>query len=242
MGRVDDEVVRLHRREALLDESQAGPLLATMHQLRADKDNLIQRNQVLQLAATTQSPDEAAKAQAATIAAEERAADAEHQLVATRERIAHLTARGTELEEQNQRLQSQPQAPADQALQQRLAAAENNVQQLQGQVFTLNQQLLAMTQQSHHYLHEIMRMKTAAGPATASPPMAGGFPVQGGNASANTSPVFAGSGVSLGILLPNQPSLPLVPQGTWEARCRQHPSQLPQPPRPAWEVGWSRLP
>ncbi len=122
MGRMDDEVVRLRRREALLDESQAGPLLATIHQLRADKDNLIQRNQVLQMAAATQSSDEVAKAQAATIAAEERAADAEHQLITTQERIAHLTARGTELEEQNQRLQLQPQAQADQALQQRLAA------------------------------------------------------------------------------------------------------------------------
>ncbi len=149
---MDDEVVRLRRREALLDESQAGLLLATIHQLRADKDNLIQRNQVLQLAATTQSPDEVAKAQAATIAAEERAADTEHQLVTAQERIAHLMARGTELEEQNQRIQSQPQAPADQALQQRLATAENRVQQLQSQVLTLNQQLLSTPAgpRSHH--------------------------------------------------------------------------------------------
>ncbi len=38
VGRMDDVVVRLHRQEALLDESQAGPLLATIHQLRADKE------------------------------------------------------------------------------------------------------------------------------------------------------------------------------------------------------------
>ncbi len=81
------------------------------------------------------------------------------------------------------------------------------MQQLQGQVFTLNQQLLAMTQQSHHYLQEIMRMKTMAEPATASPPTAGGFPMQGGNASANTSPVFAGSGASRGMFAP-PPAIP----------------------------------
>ncbi len=167
LGHMDDEIVRLRRREALLDESQAGPLLATFHQLRADKEELILRNQTLQTGAATHANEELARAQAATMAAEDRASEAEHQLNEAQERIAHLTARGTELEDQNQRLQSQPQAQADQALQQRLAAAESQVQQLQGQVLTLNQQLLAMTQQSHQYLQEIMRMRAAAGPATA---------------------------------------------------------------------------
>ncbi len=62
VGRMDDDVIRLRRHEALLDESQAGPLLATIHQLRDDKDNLLQRNQILQMAAAAQSPDELAKA------------------------------------------------------------------------------------------------------------------------------------------------------------------------------------
>ncbi len=46
VGRMDDDVVRLHHHEALLTESQAGSLLATIQQLRADKEHLLQRNQV----------------------------------------------------------------------------------------------------------------------------------------------------------------------------------------------------
>ncbi len=127
---MDDSVIRLRRREALLDESQAGPLLASIHQLRADKEHLLQRNQVLQMVAATQSPDELAKVQAATTAAEDRAADAKQQLNTANGHISHLTAWGTELENQNWLLQSQPQAQADQAVQQRLAVAESQVQQL----------------------------------------------------------------------------------------------------------------
>ncbi len=185
--------------------------MATLHQLRADKEELILRNQTLQAGAATQVNEELGRAQAATMAAEERASEAEHQLREAQERIAQLTARGTELEAQNERLQSQPQAQADQALQTKLAAAEGHVQQLQGQVLALNQQLLAMTQQSHQYLQEIMRMRIEAGPTNASPAMAGGFPVQGGNASASTSPVFAGSGAALGMFA-LQPAIP--PTGT----------------------------
>ncbi len=77
---------------AFLDESHAGALLATINQLWADKEHLLQRNQVLQAAAATQTQDELAKAQAATIAAEDRAADAVQQLNTASERIAHLTA------------------------------------------------------------------------------------------------------------------------------------------------------
>ncbi len=211
LGRMDDEIIRLRRRDALLDESQAGPLLATFHQLRADKEDLILRNQTLQAGAATQVNEELGRTQAATMAAEERASEAEHQRDEAQERIAQLKARGDELEEQIERLQSQPQAQADQALQKKLAAAEGQVQQLQGQVLVLNQQLLAMTQQSHQYLQEIMRMKTQAGPASASPPVARGFPMQMGNVSASTSPVFAGSGVTMGMFVP-QPAIP--PAGT----------------------------
>ncbi len=225
MGRMDDEVVRLRHREALLDKSQAGPLLATIHQLRADKDNLLQRNQLLQMAAATQSPDELAKAKAATIAAKERAADAEQQLNTAQEPVAHLTARDTELQNQNQLLESQ--AQADQTLQQRLATAESQVQQLQGQVLSLNQQLLAMTQQSHHYLQEIMRMRTTAAPATTTPPMVGGLPVKGGSALANTSPVFAGSGVTLGMFAPPQATLPAGVPGYVGGQVHSAPQPAP---------------
>ena len=73
LGRMDDEIIRLRRREALLDESQAGPLLATFHQLRADKEELILRNQALQTGAATHANEELGRAQAATMAAEDRA-------------------------------------------------------------------------------------------------------------------------------------------------------------------------
>ncbi len=38
--------------------------------------------------------------------------------------------------------------------------------------------------------------------ATTSPPTARGLPAQGGSASTNTSPVFAGSGATLGMFAP----------------------------------------
>ncbi len=141
---------RRDKTEALLDESQAGPLLATINLLRADKVNLIHRNQALQMAAATQTQDEISKAQAATIAAEDRAADAEQQLNTANERIAQLTVRGTELEDQNQHLQSQPQAQADLALQQSLTAFEGQVRELHSQILTLNQQLPSLCWEWRH--------------------------------------------------------------------------------------------
>ena len=134
VGHMDDDMVRLRRREAFLDESQAGLLLATIHQLRANKEELLRRNQAFQTAAATHSNEELARGQAAIMAAEDRAADAEQQLNDTQERIAQLTAQGCELENQCPQLQAQPQAPV--AVMQRLAAAEGKVRELQGQLFT----------------------------------------------------------------------------------------------------------
>ncbi len=53
LGCTDDEIIRLRHREALLDESQAGLLLTTIHQLWADKEALLLRNHVLQAGAAT---------------------------------------------------------------------------------------------------------------------------------------------------------------------------------------------
>ncbi len=202
------DVIRLRRRKAFLDESHAGPLLATINQLWDNKEHLLQRNQVLQAAAATQTQDELAKAQAVTIAAEDRAADAEQQLNAANGRIAQLMTQGTELENQNELLQSLPQAQADMALQQRLAASESQVRQLPAQVLTLNQQLLGMTQQSHQYLQEILRMRTPVATVTTSSPMAGAFPYREGAPQPTPPRFFAGSGATLGMFAPMQATPP----------------------------------
>ncbi len=91
---MDDVVLWFRHQEALLDESQAGPLLATINQLWADKEELIRRNQTLQAAAATHSQEELTKAQAAVIAAEKHAADTEQQLHSANERIEQLMAWG----------------------------------------------------------------------------------------------------------------------------------------------------
>ncbi len=71
LGQMDDDVKRPRPWEALLDESQAGPLLATLNQLGADKEELIRRNQNLQAATATHSQEELTTVQAVVIAAEE---------------------------------------------------------------------------------------------------------------------------------------------------------------------------
>ncbi len=102
--------------EALLDKSQAGPLLSTIHQLRADKEELLRQNQNLQAAAVTHSQEELAMPQAAVIAAEEQAAAAEQQLNTANERIEQLMVQGRELEGHCKQLQTQAQVAAGQAL------------------------------------------------------------------------------------------------------------------------------
>lgn len=70
-----------------------------------------------------------------------------------------------------------------------MAAAESQVRELQGQVLTLNQQLLGMTQQHHHYLQKIVALKSTLTLGTTPPSGAEGPTTLGGNIAANTSPV-----------------------------------------------------
>ena len=70
-------------------------------------------------------------------------------------------------------------------------------------------------------------MRTTAAPATTSPPMAGGLPVQGGSALANTSPDFAGSGVTLGMFAPPQATPPARVPGYVGGQVQSAPQPAP---------------
>ncbi len=70
-------------------------------------------------------------------------------------------------------------------------------------------------------------MRTSAAMVTTSLPMAGGLPIQGGSASANTSPVFAGSGATLGMFAPPQATPPAGVPGYVGGQVQPAPQPVP---------------
>ncbi len=156
---------------------------------------------------------------------EYRAADAEKQLNDTKEHIAQLTAHDCKLENQCAQLQVQPPAPA--AVMQRLTTAGGQVRELQGQLLSANQQLLLSTQQSHKYLQKLMQVRTRMAAATTLPSGAGGLSTLGGKATANASPVFAGSGATLGMFALPQATPPAGVPGQMESQVLPAPQPAP---------------
>ena len=93
------------------------------------------------------------------------------------------------------------------------------MRKLPGQVLSLNQQLLAMTQQSHHYLQQIMALTSGVAIATTPPSGARGLSTLRGNAAATASPVFAGSGVTPGMFA-SPPATPVGVPGNVGAQAQ----------------------
>ena len=113
----------------------------------------------------------------------------------------------------------QAQAPADQALLEKLATAEATIRVLQTQAYNLSQ--LTVTQQSNQHLQQIVALKSGMATETMT---LGSLPV-GGNAGSTASPVFTGGRINLGTFaLPTPPVgvpgamgcqvLPVSPPGT----------------------------
>ncbi len=116
----------------------------------------------------------------------------------------------------------QAQAPADQALLEKLATAEATIRVLQTQAYNLSQ--LTVTQQSNQHLQQIVALKSGMATETMT---LGSLPV-GGNAGSTASPVFTGGGINLGTF-----ALPTPPVGVPGAMgCQVLPVSPPRYPRP----------